>query len=59
MSDTYTNWNWKFNNSLKVIGIVKRKDVNGIGVVVWTEIVNVERKEKKRRQHCNNNHKLK
>ena len=33
------------SNSLEVIGIVIRKDVNGIGVVVWIEIVNVERKE--------------
>ena len=37
-----------FSNSLKVIEIVIRKDVNGIGVIVWIEIVNVERREKER-----------
>ena len=35
----------KLVNSLKVKGIVIRKDDNGIGVIVWMEIVDVERKE--------------
>ena len=47
----------KFSNSLKVIGFVRRKDVNGIGVVVWIEIVKVERKEND--DNSNNNHQLK
>ena len=41
-----TVWNWKFSNSLKVKGIVIRKDVNGIGVIIWIEKVNVERKRR-------------
>ena len=44
-----TVWNWKFSNSLKVIGIVIRKGVNGIGVIVWIEIVNIERKEREKK----------
>ena len=54
-----TVWNWKFSNNLKVIGIVIRRGVNGIDVIVWIEIVSVERKEKKsKQQHSNNNHQL-
>ena len=37
-----------FSNSLKVIGIVIRKGVNGIDVIVWIEIVDIERKEKEK-----------
>ena len=43
-----TVWNWKFSNSLKVIGIVIRKGVNGIDVIVWIKIVNVEGREKEK-----------
>ena len=43
-----TVWNWKFSNSLKVIGIVIRKDVNENGVIVWIETVNVEEREKEK-----------
>ena len=45
---------------LKVIEIVIRKDVNGIGAIIWVEIVSVERKGKeKKTKRINNNHQLK
>ena len=38
----------KLVNSLKVKGIVIRKDDNGIGVVVSMEVVNAEGREKEK-----------
>ena len=36
----------KFSDSVEVIGIVIRKSVNGINVVIWIDIVNIEIEEK-------------
>ena len=54
--DTYTNWKWNISNNLKGNGIIIREDVNGIGVVTWIKIINIERKETEKRTttiNCN------
>ena len=46
----------KNSNSLRVIRIMIRGDVNGIGVIVWIEIVSIERDETEKRTttiNCN------
>ena len=43
------------SNSLEVVRIVIRKDVEGKGVVVWIKIVNMERKETEEETITTNN----